>query len=251
MKRGRRLAAYLADAGVASRRRAEDLVRRGEVTVNGITVLDPASPVEAGKDRVAVDGSPVRPLRRRTYLLLNKPPGCLSACREQGGKPTVTSLVPQEGKRLYPVGRLDFNAEGLMLLTDDGELAFRLTHPRFQVPRTYLAKVKGEPDAAALGSLTRGITDQGEKLRATAVEIARRGTSNVWCRIVLTEGKNREVRRLFDAIGHPVLRLIRTSFGPLDLGRLLPGEHRSLRPAEVAALKAATGGKEPGPRRRP
>ncbi len=234
----RRLAAFLADAGVASRRKAEVLVRGGTVAVNGAPVLDPAHGVHPGRDKVTVDGQPVKALKSWVYCLLHKPPGYLSTSQDKSGKPTVLDLVKQTGRRLYPVGRLDFNAEGLILLTDDGALANRLMHPRYQVPRVYLARVRGRPERAELEKLERGIRDGRQTLRAVSATLRRATGANAWCEVTMTEGKYREVRRMFEAIGHPVGRLIRLSYGPLELGDLPKGMWRPLTAEEVAALRA-------------
>lgn len=236
-KRSRKLAAYIADAGVASRRKSEVLVTGGLVRVNGRVVDDPAVRIIPGQDRVSVGGELITTPSKKTYYILNKPKGYLSSCGDPGGKPTVLDLLPLAGRRLYPVGRLDFNAEGLILLTDDGDTAYRLTHPRFQVPRTYLVKVKGKPEAQALRKLTRGVRDGGELLSAREIRCIKRTRTNSWFEVVLTEGRNREIRRLFSSIEHLVIRIIRISFGPLELGQLKPGESRRLTGPELKKLK--------------
>ncbi len=236
-KKTRRLAAFMAAAGVASRRKSEDLIRQGRVTVDGRTVLEPALDVEPGKSRVAIDGEVLRLPATASYYILNKPRGFLSACSDGRGRPTVVSLMGRDAARLFPVGRLDFNAEGLVLMTDDGAAANRLTHPRFGVPRTYLVKVQGQPRREDLDALVRGVREGGEKLRAHAAALVRKTSVNAWVEVVLTEGKNREVRRLFDAVGYFVMRIIRVAFGPLKLGRLAPGEARRLTPAEEKLLQ--------------
>ena len=229
-----RLGKYLAHAGVASRRAAEELVAAGRVRVAEEIVTDPARDVQPGA-RVAVDGREVGGPEPRVVFALNKPVGVVSTARDTHGRPTVVGLVPAQGLRLYPVGRLDADSSGLILLTNDGELANRLTHPRFEVPKTYRAKVGGGPISdAALRVLRRGV--QLEDGPTAPARVRRTGA----CEIELTihEGRNRQVRRMADAVGHPVLELQRIGFGPLRLDGLSDGEHRPLRPAEVERLRA-------------
>jgi len=235
---GERLQKVLARAGLGSRRACEDLIREGRVTVNGrvATLGDRVGP----GDSVEVDGGrvPLDP-EVRTYAL-HKPAGVVTTASDPQGRPTVADLYP-EGPRVFPVGRLDLETEGLLLLTGDGELANRLTHPRFGVEKEYLAEVDGEPAAAALRRLTRGVDLEDGPARArSAVRVAgSRGRAAV--RLVMTEGRKREVRRMLGAVGLPVRRLVRTRIGPVRLGRLRAGEWRELEPAEVAALYRETG----------
>jgi 23S rRNA pseudouridine2605 synthase len=229
-----RLAKYLAHAGVASRRAAEELVRAGRVSVGGEVVRDPARDVDAGS-AVAVDGEALAGAEERVVYALNKPAGVVSTARDPQGRPTVVELVPAAG-RLYPVGRLDADATGLILVTNDGELANLLTHPRYEVPRTYRATVGRPPvGEAALRRLREGVELEDG---TTAPARARRVPPG---RIELTihEGRNRQVKRMFAAVGHPVRALERTRFGPLRLGSLEPGEHRRLTAAEVERLRQA------------
>jgi 23S rRNA pseudouridine2605 synthase len=233
-----RLAKYLAHAGVASRRAAEGLIADGRVAVAGATVTDPARDVGPA-DRVTVDGRAVTGAEPRVAYALNKPAGVVSTARDTHGRPTVVQLIPAQGLRLYPVGRLDADTTGLVLLTNDGELAQRLTHPRFEVPKTYRARVGGR--ALAPGAL--------EQLRA-GVELADGPTAPARARrigpheleLTIHEGRNRQVRRMCEAVGHPVLELRRVAFGPLRLGRLAPGHHRRLSDAELERLRALASG---------
>jgi 23S rRNA pseudouridine2605 synthase len=229
-----RLAKYLASAGIASRRAAEELIRAGRVVVDGETVTDPAREVE-GARTVAVDGRPVTPEQTRVVFAVNKPAGVVSTARDTHGRRTVTELVPS-GRRLYPVGRLDADTTGLILLTNDGELANRLTHPRFEVPRTYLARVEGRSvPEHALRKLREGIElDDGTTAPAKVRQIER-GVLE----ITIREGRKRQVRRMCEAIGHPVTELTRIAFGPLRLTDLAPGQHRRLTAAEVQRLRDA------------
>jgi 23S rRNA pseudouridine2605 synthase len=229
-----RLAKYLAHAGVASRRAAERLIAEGRVTVAGTVVTDPARDVEADGG-VAVDGEPVRGEEPRVAYALHKPAGVVSTARDTHGRPTVTELVPG-GRRLYPVGRLDADSTGLILLTNDGELANRLTHPRFEVPKTYRASVGGPPvSERALRALRHGVQlDDGP----TAPARVRRLDAHT-LELTIHEGRKRQVRRMCEAVGHPVRALVRVRFGPLVLGDLAAGRARRLTAAELRALAAA------------
>ena len=228
-----RLAKYLAHAGVASRRAAEKLVGEGRVTVGGEVVTDPAHDVDAASG-VAVDGEPLA-VEERVVYAVNKPAGVVSTARDTHGRRTVTDLVPSD-RRLYPVGRLDADTTGLILLTNDGELANLLTPPRYEVPKVYMAHVEGgrvpEP---ALRRLREGVElDDG----VTAPAGARQPRPGV-LELTLREGRKRQVRRMCEAVGHPVVELRRVAFGPLRLGDLADGEHRRLTAAEVERLRAA------------
>ena len=228
-----RLATYLAHAGVASRRAAAEIVRAGRVRVDGVRELDPARQVDS--ERIELDGRAVSGAEARVVYALHKPLGVVSTARDTHGRATVVSLV-DDRRRLYPVGRLDADSTGLILLTNDGELANLLAHPRYEVPKTYRARVAGgRPSAAALARLRDGVElDDGVTAPARARVVARDVIE-----IELREGRRRQVRRMCAAIGHPVLELQRVAFGPLALGGLAAGEHRRLRPAEVARLREA------------
>jgi 23S rRNA pseudouridine2605 synthase len=229
-----RLAKYLAHAGVASRRAAEGLIAEGRVRVDGATVTDPARDVGEAS-RVDVDGEPLRGPERRVVYAVHKPLGVVSTARDTHGRPTVVGLVPARGLRLYPIGRLDAESSGLILLSNDGELANRLTHPRFEVPKTYVATLAGGPISdAALRRLRSGV-ELEDGLTAPA-RVRRRGEREI--EITIHEGRKRQVRRMCEAVGHRVTVLRRTAFGPLRLGTLAPGEHRLLRAAEVERLRA-------------
>ena len=229
-----RLAKFLAHAGVASRRSAEAMIAAGRVSVGGATVTDPARDV-SGESGVQVDGRPVAGPEPRVLYAVNKPVGVLSTASDTHGRPTVVGLVDQHGLRLYPVGRLDADSSGLILLTNDGELANRLTHPRFQVAKTYRARLAGGPiGAQALASLRDGV--ELEDGPTAPARVRRIGTSEI--ELTIHEGRNQQVRRMCEAVGHRVLELRRTGFGPLRLGELAPGAHRRLTPAEVERLRA-------------
>jgi 23S rRNA pseudouridine2605 synthase len=227
-----RLAKYLAHAGVVSRRAAEELVRAGRVTVGASVVRDPARAVQAHEE-VSVDGVPVNAPRGRVVYALNKPPGVVSTARDPQGRPTVVDLVAGE-RRLYPVGRLDIDTTGLILLTDDGELAHRLTHPRYEVPKTYRAIVGNPP----VRERTLAALREGVKLEdgLTAPAIVQRVTADV-LEITIHEGRKRQVKRMCEAVGHPVRRLERVKLGPVQLGELEPGKYRRLTDDELAQLQ--------------
>ena len=225
-----RLAKHLAHAGVASRRRSEEMIRAGRVTVDGQVTTDPATDVTA-HHRVEVDGRPAS-RESRVVHMLNKPRGVVSTAADTHGRPKVTDLVPSD-KRLYPVGRLDAETTGLILLTNDGELANLLTHPRYEVPKTYVATVQGPPPEAGLRRLREGIElDDGRTLPARV----RRLAAPDRLEIEIREGRKRQIRRMLEAIGHPVVDLERVALGPLRLNGLAEGRHRSLTPAEIERL---------------
>ena len=229
-----RLAKYLAHAGVASRRAAEKVIAGGRVSVDGKIVLDPARDV--GEDsRVTVDGRALDGPEARVVYALHKPLGVVSTASDSHGRPTVVELMPSEGLRLYPVGRLDADSSGLILLTNDGELANQLTHPRFEVEKTYRAMLGGAPITdGALRSLRSGVElDDGP----TAPARVRRVKKNL-IELTISEGRNRQVRRMCEAIGHPVLALERIAFGRLRLEGLAPGAYRRLSELEIELLRA-------------
>jgi 23S rRNA pseudouridine2605 synthase len=230
-----RLAKYLAHAGVASRRASEQLVFAGRVTVGDEVVRDPARDVD-GTIPVSVDGRHVRVSSgQRAVYAVHKPRGVVSTARDPQGRPTVVSLVPS-ARRLYPVGRLDADSTGLILLTDDGELAHRLTHPSFEVPRTYHAKVRHAPvREERLNRLREGI--ELEDGMTAPARVKRLGSDRV--EITIHEGRKRQVRRMLEAIGHPVIALERVRFGPLWLGKLEEGQHRRLTATEIEKLRRA------------
>jgi 23S rRNA pseudouridine2605 synthase len=231
-----RLAKFLAASGVASRRASEEIVRAGRVTVGGAVVEDPARDVSAA-DSVAVDGRVVTPALERAVYALNKPAGVVSTARDPQGRPTVVSLLPGD-VRLYPVGRLDIDTTGLILLTNDGDLAHRLTHPRFEVPKTYRAVIANPPvRTAAVRALRAGVRLEDG---LTSPARVRRVSAEV-LELTIHEGRKRQVKRMCEAVGHPVLKLERVAFGPLALAGLDAGHWRRLEEAEVTALAAAAG----------
>ncbi|MGH2986757.1 MAG: pseudouridine synthase [Solirubrobacterales bacterium] len=226
-----RLAKYLAHSGVASRRRAEELIAAGRVRVGGEVVRDPALDVEH-ESGVEVEGRPVSPEPREVWVL-NKPAGVVSTAREPGRRRAVTELVPS-GRRLYPVGRLDADSTGLIVVTNDGELANRLTHPRYEVPRTYRVRLRRPPSDGDLRLLRQGVElEDGPTAPARVRRISPRVLE-----LTIREGRNRQVRRMVDAVGNEVVELRRTAFGPLSLGDLAEGQARRLRSGELRQLRA-------------
>jgi 23S rRNA pseudouridine2605 synthase len=234
-----RLNKALSAAGLGSRRAVEDLVRAGRVSVDGQVVHDLGRRVDPAHDRVTVDGSRVVLDERRRYWLLNKPAGVISTAADPSGRPTVVGLVPDQ-PRVFPVGRLDRDTEGLLLLTNDGPLAYRLTHARYGVDKRYLAEVERLP-ADAPARLRRGVELEDGLAKPIRVRVVAGAGRRPMIEVVLVEGRNREVRRLLEAVGAPVRRLVRTAVGPIRLTGLAPGEFRALRPDEIRSLYRATG----------
>jgi 23S rRNA pseudouridine2605 synthase len=232
-----RLHKYLAHAGAGSRRQCEDLIRAGRVTVEGRVVREMGAKVEPGQ-AVCLDGQPVRG-ERLVYWLVNKPKGYLCTNHDPAGRPLAVDLVPQVSQRVYTVGRLDEASEGLLLLTNDGDLAFRLMHPRFGVEKTYLAQVAGRPTAEDLQQLLKGVWLSDGHVRARSVKRLHSRGESTWLRIVLSEGRNREIRRMLARLKHKVLQLRRIALGPVQLGHLASGKARRLTPQELNALRQA------------
>jgi 23S rRNA pseudouridine2605 synthase len=249
-----RLQKILASAGVASRRAAEEFIVDGRVRVNGKVVRELGAKADPLTDKIEVDGRGLLHAEKLVYIALHKPTKVVSTVRDPEGRPTVLQVIEKsralgtrhsEGElpRLYPVGRLDFDAEGLILLTNDGELAQTLTHPSFRVPRTYMVKVRGLPDERDLERLRRGVrmkNPDGSVTRPTApaeVSLVKKGTSNAWLELTLFEGRNHQVKRMCEAIGHFTVRLIRVDYGGVALDPLPEGAWRHLSVAEVKRLK--------------
>ncbi len=238
-----RLQKVLAHAGVASRRACEDLIRQGRVQVNGQVVTEMGTRVDPARDEIRVNGRRLPSAESHVYIMLNKPQGYLSTTRDPHGRPTVLDLLTIEA-RVYPVGRLDVDSEGLLLLTNDGALTQRLTHPRYGHEKEYWVLVDGRPNKRVLHRLRQGVKVEGEKLQADEITVLRRShwrrepvANGTWLKIVLHQGHKRQVRRMCAVVGHPVQRLIRVRFGPLRLGRLEPGQWRHLSHREIMALR--------------
>ncbi len=235
-----RLQKYLALCGVASRRRAEQMIHDGLVQLNGATVREMGVKVQEG-DRVTVSGKPVIPEREKRYVLYFKPMGEVSTVRDPEGRPTVMRHFKDYPVRLYPVGRLDYDSEGLLLLTNDGELTARLTHPRYQVAKRYLVRVPGAVDREALRQLRSGVPLDNHLTAPAQVRVLKGQEGFTDLLIGIHEGRNRQVRRMLEAVGHKVSRLRRVQLGPLRLGDLPRGQWRELTAQEVGALKRAAG----------
>ncbi len=233
-----RLQKVLAHAGVASRRASETLIEQGRVTVNGETVTVLGYKVDPHRDVIAVDGQRLpRPSEKPVYLILNKPRDILTSASDDRGRRTVVDLVEVE-ERVYPVGRLDLRSEGLVLLTNDGELAEKITHPRSHLEKEYLVLVTGRPTTATLIHWRRGEVEiEGRPAAPAFVERLKLEGDNTWLKIILTEGRKRQIRDVAKALGHPVKRLERVRIGPIKLGHLKPGKWRHLNPVEVEQLK--------------
>ena len=253
-----RLQKIIAAAGVASRRKAEELIAQGRVTVNGQVISELGSKADPERDHIKVDGKLLRGAERHVYLLLNKPKGYVTTVSDPEGRPTVMDLVRHVGERIYPVGRLDYLSEGLLLLTNDGVLANHLTRAASHVPKTYLVKVSGQPDETDIEKLRRGIKFSGRPgqpgrrpskrhagdVRTAPAEVKlMKEAENPWYEVTLIEGKNRQIRRMFEEIGHHVEKIKRIRYGPLALD-VEPGQFRTLSPKEVSLLRRA------GPQRR-
>jgi 23S rRNA pseudouridine2605 synthase len=236
-----RLQKYLAAAGVASRRKAEELIQAGRVQVNSVTVRELGTKVEPGKDLVTVDGKLAEPSGARAYYLLYKPSGCVTTASDPEGRPTALDYLRGVRERVFPVGRLDWDAEGAVLFTDDGELANRLAHPRYGHRRTYLVKVKGDPAPEALLRMTAGVRLEDGPARALEAAVHEHAEKNVWVRVVVGEGRYHLVKRLCEAVGLQVQRLFRPEFGGVTVEGLRPGAFRPLAAAEVRRMQQAVG----------
>ncbi|MBI3849241.1 MAG: rRNA pseudouridine synthase [Verrucomicrobia bacterium] len=230
-----RLQKFLAEAGVASRRASEQIILAGRVSVNGQTIRELGSKVDSDQDQVAVDGSPLR-AKRKLYVALNKPRGYVCSKQDEWKRRTIGDLLPKEWNNLSSVGRLDYESEGLLFLTNDGQFSLRLTHPRYGVRKKYLATVEGRVAPGMLGQFTRGVTHAGEKLQAQNARLLAVNNSQSLVELELAEGKNREVRRLFESQGLTVRRLQRTQIGKIKLGELPSGKWRTLTEPEIKSL---------------
>lgn len=230
-----RLHKVLARAGISSRRKAEAIIAAGRVTVNGRLVREMGVKVDPTRDRIAVDGVEIE-IGPRDYWVLHKPRGVITTVDDPWGRTTAVQLVPSQA-RVFPVGRLDADTSGILLLTNDGELAHRLTHPRFQGEKAYQVRMAGHVDEPALRQLREGVVLDGRRTAPAEVHVLQRDGHSTWLHVVLREGRKRQIRRMGEAVGHPVLELVRIRFGPLELGDLAPGQARRLTPAERLALK--------------
>ncbi len=233
-----RLHLVLARAGIASRRQAKKLIAQGRVKVNGHVVLEPGTRVNWKQDALRVDNRLIRRLEPKVTIVLNKPKRVLTTSHDPRGRPTTAELVKTVKLRLFPVGRLDYHSEGLLILTNDGELAQHLQHPRYGIPKTYRTKVKGLPSAQTLERLRSGVMLDGKRTKAAQVSKVGTTGKNTWLQITIKEGRNRQIRRMCLAVGHPVMKLKRIRYGPLRLeSSLQPGRYRMLTRPEMEKLR--------------
>lgn len=232
-----RLQKIIAKAGLASRREAETLITAGRVSVNGEVVTELGTKADSEKDTITLDGKTVRPERARIYLLLNKPVGYVTTLKDPEGRPVITDLLRGIKERVYPVGRLDYNTEGLLLLTNDGDWANRLAHPRHEVDKEYLVRVQGTVTSEQIRRLSSGVELDDGRTAPAMVTIVQESDKNTWLSITIHEGRFRQVRRMCETVNLSVARLKRSRYGFLDLGSLKPGEYRLLAEAEVERLR--------------
>ena len=239
-----RLQKIIAAAGITSRRAAEEMILAGQVAVNGVVTTELGAKADLATDQVTVDGIPVKAVEKRYYVLLHKPAGYVTSLKDPQGRQLVTELVKDVGARLFPVGRLDYNSEGLLLMTNDGEWANRLMHPRHQVDKEYHVRVRGKADPQQIRRLTEGVELEDGPAKATA-RLLKADQNNDWLSITIREGRNRQVRRMCAAVGLSVVRLRRMRYGNLTLGGLKPGEYRLLTPEEAQGLDAPPAPRKP------
>lgn len=235
-----RLQKIISQAGVTSRRKAEDLIREGRVRINGKTVFELGTKADPDRDTIDVDGKRIEPKQPKISVLLNKPDGYITSLRDPEGRPTVKKLVDNIPLRLYPVGRLDYHTEGLLILTNDGDLAQKIEHPTHALEKIYLAKVKGVPEENKINKLRNGIMLEGRKTLAAKIKVIET-RKNAWLEITIREGRQNQIRKMFEEIGHPVLKLKRVAIGAVRDDNLKPGEYRMLKPQEIKLL---TGGRK-------
>jgi len=237
--REERLQKVMARGGVASRRRCEELIAAGEVRVNGQVVTEPGCKVDIDKDIVLVCGEKLSGEEKKHYIALYKPRGYVSTVSDDRGRKTVMALLPEVRERVYPVGRLDYSSEGLLLLTNDGDLAYALTHPKHKIPKTYLVKIKGAPSEKKLAWLTQGVPLADGITAPAKVRLLEKGVEKSLLEITIYEGRNRQIRLMCEFIGHPVIRLTRTRVANIRLNGLSPGQYRILTPKEQQTLTRA------------
>lgn len=236
-----RLQKIISTAGITSRRKAEELIRSGLVTVNGAVVKDPAFQADTKKDHIKVGGKLLKKLPPKIYLVLNKPRGYATTLSDEKGRPTVMELLKKVKGRVYPVGRLDYDVEGLLLLTNDGEMANAIAHPGKGITKTYVVKVKGKPDKITLQRMANGVRLEDGSAHKAKVRVKKNLKQNCWLQIVVHEGKKHMVKNLCRAIGHPPIKVVRTRIGFLKLQGLPQGEYRHLTHAEITRLKKEVG----------
>ncbi len=233
-----RLQKFLAEADVASRRKCEELILLGRVAVNGKTADVPGTKIDDEKDTVTLDGAVVKKGKRLVYIMLNKPEGCVTTAHDQFDRPTVMDYIKDVNERIYPVGRLDYDTSGLLLMTNDGDLTYKLTHPKHNITKTYIAVVDSEPAPHEIKAFENGLIIDGRRTAKARLIVAKRDNNRVYLKIMIHEGRNRQVRKMCDAIGHPVRKLKRVATGRLTIGALKKGEYRHLTSEEVEYLKS-------------
>ena len=231
-----RLEKFLSESGIASRRDAKKYISAGRVCVNGERVLIPGTHIDPQRTEITFDGSPICGKPKRIYLMLNKPAGYVTTVRDERGRPTVMTLVSDISERIYPVGRLDLNTEGLLLMTNDGDFAHRILHPSHEIQKTYIAWVEGHPNQQAIQRLREGIEIEGGITASARVNQIGRREGQTQFKVVIHEGKKRQIRRMFHAVGHEVVHLKRVGIGSLSLGRLAIGKYRFLTRTEIESF---------------
>ena len=231
-----RLEKFLSESGIASRRDAKKHITAGRVSVNRERVLIPGTHIAPQQDEITFDGKPIRGKPKQIYLMLNKPAGYVTTVRDERGRPTVMALVPDISERIYPVGRLDLDTEGLLLMTNDGDFAHRILHPSHEIQKTYIAWVEGQPNRREIQRMREGIEIEEGVVTSAKVDQTERREGQTQFKVVIHEGKKRQIRRMFHAIGHDVLHLKRIGIGSLSLGRLSIGKYRLLTPPEIESF---------------
>lgn len=238
-----RLQKIIAGAGIASRRMAETLILQGRISVNGVVVTELGTKADAGKDDIRVDGKLISTDVSKVYFMLNKPRGYVTTLKDPEGRSIVTELLHGVEERVFPVGRLDYDSEGLLLMTNDGDFAQKMQHPRYKIPRTYRVKIRGHLTRRELNEIEEGMELEDGFFKPDAVHIEKTNPKSSWIFVTIREGRNRVIRRFFDAAGHPVGRLIRISLGELRLGNLGEGEFRPLKKREIDQLLSSSKGR--------
>ncbi len=235
-----RIQKIISRCGIASRRKAEEMILEGLVTVNGVPAA-PGMKADPDRDHIKVRGKLIHSIESKVYLMFNKPPKCLTAMSDAEGRPTVQDYLKRVRARVFPVGRLDFNSEGLLILTNDGELANSILHPKNRIPKTYRVKIDGFLEDRDIQKLEKGMKLQDGMTAPAKVRRIKKAKANSWIEIILYEGKKRQVRRMLERVRHPVIKLVRTRINGLELGSLKPGAFRYLTPEEIKKLKRETG----------
>jgi pseudouridine synthase len=235
-----RLQKYLADCQIASRRKSEEYISAGLVKVNGVTVTELGTKVDPGKDKVEYAGKVIRPAEEKAYIMLHKPDGYITSSKDQFGRPDVSSLVADFPGRLYPVGRLDYDTSGLLIMTNDGDLAYKLTHPKYEVDKVYIARIQGKLDKDAITRLEAGVEIEGRVTAPAKISVVKDWGESMSVKVTIHEGRNRQVRKMLDAVGSKVMALKRVATGRLFLGELPKGQYRRLTNSEINYLKNLT-----------